>query len=63
MSVLGDAIAAIKDVLKMQGEVDRLSRNVTVLVDRVMDIDKRLVRIETMIEIGQRSAKWLPREG
>jgi t-SNARE complex subunit (syntaxin) len=54
MSVLGDAMSVLKDVLRMRDDLDRLSKNVDKLGDVANDIDKRLVRIETMVEIASR---------
>jgi len=57
MGVLADAISALKDVLQMRGDLDRLARNVESLTQLMTDLDRRLIRIETMVEIaGKRSA-------
>jgi hypothetical protein len=48
------------DVLKLTDEVKRLNSATEKLSERTIDIDKRLVRIETMIEVGQQ--RRLPRE-
>jgi DNA invertase Pin-like site-specific DNA recombinase len=57
MGVLADAISALKDVLQMRGDLDRLARNVESLTRLMTDIDRRLIRIETMVEIaGKRAA-------
>jgi hypothetical protein len=43
------------DVLKLTDEVKRLSGATEKLSERTIDIDKRLVRLETMVEVaGQR---------
>ena len=58
MGALADAVAVLKDVLKMRDDLDRLSKNVDKLATAANDIDKRLIRIETMVEIAEkRSAK------
>ncbi len=49
----------LMDVLKLTDEVNRLNEQTEKLADRTIDIDKRLVRLETMVEIAQRR---LPRE-
>ena len=54
MGVLADAISVLKDVLRMRDDLDRLSKNVDKLADVANDLDKRLVRIETMVEIASR---------
>jgi len=58
MGALADAVAVLKDVLRMRDDLDRLSKNVDKLATAANDIDKRLIRIETMVEIAEkRSAK------
>ena len=54
MGVLADAISVLKDVLRMRDDLDRLSKNVDKLADVANDLDKRVVRIETMVEIARR---------
>jgi hypothetical protein len=46
------------DVLKLTDEVKRLNRQTEKLSDRSLDLDRRLVRLETMVELAQRQ---LPR--
>lgn len=41
------------DILKLTDEVKRLNENVNRINDHVMDMDKRLVRLETMVEIAR----------
>ena len=60
MSALSDALAAIRNVVLMQERLDVLTRKVDRLADDVRDtndyalaIDKRVIRIETMIEMGR----------
>jgi hypothetical protein len=48
------------DVLKLTEEVKRLNSATEKLSERTIDIDKRLVRLETMVEIGRQ--RRLPRE-
>lgn len=45
--------SVLKDVLVLTEEVKRLNANTTKLADKVESMDKRLVRIETMIEIAK----------
>ena len=40
------------DTLKLTDEVKRLNGGVEKLSERVIEIDKRLVRLETMVEIA-----------
>ncbi len=63
MSSVSDAFAALKNVMLMQERIDGLRNDInknTVdlnrLTDRVFDLDKRVVRIETMIEMTERQA-------
>lgn len=39
--------------LKLTDEVKRLNADVSKLEDKVIDVDKRIVRLETMIEISE----------
>lgn len=41
------------DVLKLTDEVKRLNSTTEKLSERTIDIDKRLVRLETMVEVAQ----------
>jgi hypothetical protein len=59
---LGDALEAIRNVVLMQErlevmdrKVDRLANDVKGLSDYAAAIDKRVVRIETIVEMGVRS--------
>ncbi len=42
------------DTLKLTEEVKRLNTQVEKLSDKTVDIDKRLVRLETMVELSQK---------
>jgi hypothetical protein len=68
MSSVSDAFAALKNVMLMQERIDGLRNDITKntidlsrLTDRVFDLDKRVVRIETMIEMTERQATQPPR--
>lgn len=54
MGVLADAIAVFKEVMQMRGDLDRLSRNVDTLSQMMTDLDRRVIRMETMVEIASR---------
>ncbi len=41
------------DTLKLTDEVKRLNSQVQTLSDRTIDIDKRLVRLETLVEVAK----------
>ena len=50
------------DVLKLTDEVKRLNRATDLLSERTIDIDKRLVRLETLVELrGNGHARQLPK--
>ena len=50
------------DTLKLTDEVKRLNRDIERLENHVINVDKRLVRLETMIEIAEKH-KRLPGGG
>lgn len=52
MAVSG-VMGILKDVLTLTDEVKRLNSNTTKLADKVDGIDKRLVRIETLVEVSK----------
>jgi tetrahydromethanopterin S-methyltransferase subunit G len=45
--------SVLKDVLLLTEEVKRLNANTVKFADKVESIDKRLVRIETLVEFTQ----------
>jgi len=58
MSSIGDAFTALKNVMLMQDRIEGLKRDMAVssgdlkaLTEKVFELDKRVVRIETMIEM------------
>lgn len=64
MSSLGDALEAIRNVVLMQErlevlnrKVDRMADDMKGLSDYAAALDKRVIRIETMIEMTQRQAQ------
>ena len=61
MGALADAVAVLKDVLRMRDDLDRLSKNVDKLADVANDLDRRMIRIETMVEIASKRASHPPR--
>jgi hypothetical protein len=42
------------DTLKLTDEVKRLNRDLEKLDDHIVAVDKRVVRLETMVEMSQR---------
>jgi hypothetical protein len=49
------------DVIKLTDEVKRLNQKSELLTERTISIDKRVVRLETIIEIAEKQA-YLPKE-
>jgi len=52
MGLGSEFFAMLKDTVKLTDAVERLNKSVTSLSTDVKDIDKRLVRIETMAEMS-----------
>lgn len=48
------------DVIKLTDEVKRLNQKTEVLTEKTILIDKRVVRLETIIEIAEKQA-YLPK--
>ncbi len=68
MSTLGDAMKGIKQLLLLQEQVRRLEMTgekqaaaLDGLTDTLIALDKRVVRIETMIEMSARVTPQPPR--
>ncbi len=51
MSAIGDIKADLKTAVELTGKVDRLDRSVEGLASDLRDIDRRLIRVETIIEV------------
>lgn len=47
------------DTLKLTDEVKRLNRDIERLETHVISVDKRLVRLETMVEIAEKIVDFL----
>lgn len=61
MSLLSDAFATTKKSFLVSEELNRLSEDAKALSRTVTDHEHRLIRLETMIELSQRSRrKTLP---
>jgi hypothetical protein len=61
VSTLGDSFAALKNVMLMQERIDslrsdvaRTSADLKAVAEKLFELDKRVVRIETMIELSQK---------
>ena len=59
VSWIGDTFAGMKRIIQLDSDVERLRGAVEKIDDTVTDHEKRLIRIETLIELTQ-SAR-LPR--
>jgi len=59
MSTLKDAISAIKEVLLLTDKVNDTGKLLSELAEELRGHDRRLIRIETMIEVAQ-NQKLLP---
>lgn len=57
MSVVERLFGGIKDLLVMREEVARLNANTERLAAGAMDHEKRLIRIETIIEMSERASQ------
>jgi hypothetical protein len=57
MSLLSDALATTKKILLVSEELERLSEDMRSLARTVTDHEHRLIRIETTIEIAQRTSR------
>ena len=51
MSAFGDVFAALRTALELTGKVETMSKNVDRLAAEMRDFDRRLVRVETIIEV------------
>jgi hypothetical protein len=54
MSLWSDLRSAIRQVILVQERVERLIADVEKNADRLLDHDRRLTRIETLIAVAQR---------
>jgi hypothetical protein len=54
MSTLGDALAAIKSIILIEERIKGQAEKVEKLAQLVIDIDRRLVRVETMLDLAAR---------
>ena len=60
MSAWGDLKDSIRKIILMEDKLDRLSEGLSNVSEQVMDHEKRLIRIETMIEIAQDQRRLPP---
>jgi len=57
VSALSDIVESLRKIILMQDKIDHLAGGISRLSADVMDHEKRLIRIETMIEIRQAQAR------
>jgi hypothetical protein len=57
MSWIGDTFAGVKRIMLLDSDVTRLQRAVERMDAVSMDHEKRLIRIETLIDVGQASLR------
>lgn len=53
MSAWSDLGDSIRKIILMQDKLDRLAGGIADVADQVVDHERRLIRIETMIEMAQ----------
>ena len=53
MSTLKDVISAMKDVLLLTDKVNRAGQVLTDISSELRDHDRRLIRLETMVELAK----------
>lgn len=51
MSAFGDIMNGLKTVMELSSKVEKLTTNHDKLNSEVRDIDRRLIRVETIIEV------------
>jgi hypothetical protein len=59
VSLLSDVLAGLKTAIQLEERVKGMAGNVSEMAREMRDIDKRLVRVETVIEVGL-SARGAP---
>lgn len=57
MSTLKDVVSAMKDLLLLTDKVDRTGKVLTDISIELREHDRRLVRLETMVEIARNQPK------
>jgi hypothetical protein len=57
MSTLKDVISAMRDVLLLTDKVDRAGKVLSDISSELRDHDRRLIRLETMVELAGRQPR------
>ena len=60
MSTLKDVMSAMKDVLLLTDKVERAGSVLSEIAREVRDHDRRLVRLETIVEIARNQPRITP---
>jgi len=53
VSTLKDVVSALKEVLLLTDKVDRAGNMLTEMASELRDHDRRLIRLETMVEVAK----------
>jgi hypothetical protein len=53
VSTLKDVVSALKEVLLLTDKVDRAGRMLSEISGELRDHDRRLIRLETMVEVAK----------
>ena len=53
MSTLKEVVSALKEVLLLTDKVDRAGRMLSEISGELRDHDRRLIRLETMVEVAR----------
>ena len=59
MSTLKDVISAMKEILLLTDKVDRAGTVLTEISKELRNHDRRLIRLETMVEIAERQPRLI----
>ncbi len=54
MSIAERILKGVRDVLRQQDKIETLTEAVKELAGEVRDLDRRMVRIETLVELSER---------
>ncbi len=60
MSWISDTFAGLKRIMQLDSDVAQLKRAVEKIDAIALDHEKRLVRVETLIDVGQAPSRLLP---
>ena len=60
MSTLKDVVSTLKEVLLLTDKVDRAGKMLTEIASELRDHDRRLIRLETMVEVARSQPRLGP---